>query len=115
VSATLDDRGVRLGPAGGGVPARRAVARWAWRLFRREWRQQILVLALLILTVAAAAFSVSAAYDVASLPGPQFGSANHLLQFDGTNPKALTADIAAAPGPAGRPDDRGGRHLPGPG
>jgi putative ABC transport system permease protein len=72
------------------------VARWAWRLFRREWRQQILVLALLILTVAAAAFSVSAAYDVASLPGPQFGSANHLLQFDGTNPKALTADIAAA-------------------
>jgi putative ABC transport system permease protein len=72
------------------------MARWAWRLFRREWRQQILVLALLILTVAAAAFSVSAAYGVASLPGPQFGSANHLLQFDGTNPKALTADVAAA-------------------
>ncbi len=96
MSATLRDRGVRPGPAGGGVPARRAVARWAWRLFRREWRQQILVLALLILTVAAAAFSVSAAYDVASLPGPQFGSANHLLQFDGTNPGALTADIAAA-------------------
>ncbi len=96
MSATLRDRGVRPGPAGGGVPARRAVTRWAWRLFRREWRQQILVLALLILTVAAAAFSVSAAYGVASLPGPQFGSANHLLQFDGTNPRALTADIAAA-------------------
>jgi putative ABC transport system permease protein len=96
VSTTLRDRRVRPGPAGGGVPARRAVARWAWRLFRHEWRQQILVLALLVLTVAAAAFSVSAAYDVASLPGPQFGSANHLLQFDGTNPKALTAGIAAA-------------------
>jgi len=96
MSATLRDRPVLPGPAGGGVPARRAMARWAWRLFRREWRQQVLVLALLILTVAAAAFSVSAAYNVASLPGPQFGSANHLLQFDGTSPKDLAADIAAA-------------------
>ena len=32
----------------GGAPARRAMARWAWRLFKREWRQQALVLALLI-------------------------------------------------------------------
>jgi len=96
MSATLRDRHGLAGHAGGGVPARRAVARWAWRLFRREWRQQILVLALLILTVAAAAFSVSAAYNVASLPGPLFGSANHLLQLNGTNPKALAADIAAA-------------------
>jgi putative ABC transport system permease protein len=96
MSATLRDRPVLAGPASGGVPARRAVARWAWRLLRREWRQQILVLALLTLTVAAAGFSVSAAYNVAALPGPQFGSANHLLQFDGTNPKTLAADIAAA-------------------
>jgi putative ABC transport system permease protein len=96
MSAALRGRPVLAGPAGGGVPARRAVARWAWRLFRREWRQQILVLALLILTVAAAAFSVSAAYNVASLPGPQFGSASYLLQFGGTSPKTLAADIAAA-------------------
>jgi putative ABC transport system permease protein len=96
MSATLRDRPRLPGPASGGVPARRAVARWAWRLLRREWRQQILVLALLTVTVAAAAFSVSAAYNVASLPGPQFGSADHLLQFDGTNPKTLAADIAAA-------------------
>ena len=37
----------------GGVPARRAVIRWAWRLFRREWRQQLLVLALIVVAVAA--------------------------------------------------------------
>ena len=115
MSATLHDRGVRPGPAGGGVPARRAVARWAWRLFRREWRQQILVLALLILTVATAAFSVSAAYDVASLPGPQFGSANHLLQFDGTDPRALTADIAAARKAFGTIQVIGRRFVPIPG
>jgi putative ABC transport system permease protein len=115
MSATLRDRPVRPGPAGGGVPARRAVARWAWRLLRREWRQQILVLALLALTVAAAAFSVSAAYNVASRPGPQFGSANHLLQFDGTNPKALAADIAAARNAFGTVQVIGRRFVPIPG
>ena len=35
------------GPRNGGVAARRAVIRWAWRMFRREWRQQILVVTLL--------------------------------------------------------------------
>ena len=115
MSATLRDRPVLAGPTGGGVPARRAVARWAWRLFRREWRQQILLLALLTLTVAAAAFSVSAAYNVASLPGPQFGSANHLLQFDGTNPKALAADIAAARTSFGTIQVIGRRFVPIPG
>ncbi|HEX9356254.1 MAG TPA: FtsX-like permease family protein [Streptosporangiaceae bacterium] len=115
MSTALRDRPVLPGPAGGGVPARRAVARWAWRLFRREWRQQILVLALLILTVAATAFSVSAAYNVASLPGPQFGSANHLLQFNGTNPKVLAADIAAARKAFGTIQVIGRRFVPIPG
>jgi putative ABC transport system permease protein len=115
MSATLRERPVLPGPASGGVPGRRAVARWAWRLFRREWRQQSLVLALLILTVAAAAFSVSAAYNVASLPGPQFGSANHLLQFDGANPQALAADIAAARKAFGTIQVIGRRSVPIPG
>ena len=96
MTATLPGRTALPGPADGGVAARRAVTRWAWRLLRREWRQQVLVAALLALAVAAAAFSVPAAYNVASLPGPQFGSANHLLQFAGSDPKALKADIAEA-------------------
>jgi putative ABC transport system permease protein len=115
MSAMLRDRPVLSGPASGGIPARRAVARWAWRLFRREWRQQFLVLALLTLTVAAAAFSVSAAYNVASLPGPQFGSANHLLQFDATNPRDLAADIAAARKAFGTIQVIGRRFVPIPG
>jgi putative ABC transport system permease protein len=115
MSATLRDRAAVLGPAGGGVAARRAVARWAWRLFRREWRQQILVLALLIFAVAAAAFSVSAAYNVASLPGPQFGSANHLLQFDGSSPRVLAADIATARRAFGTIQVIGRRFVPIPG
>lgn len=90
------DRPVVPGSVSGGAAGRRLVTRWAWRLLRREWRQQILVLALLALTVAAAAFGVAAAYNLASLPGPQFGSAGYLLQFSGTGQKTMTADIAAA-------------------
>ena len=43
----------RAGTGNGGIPARRAVFRWGWRLFRREWRQQLLVLGLLTVAVAA--------------------------------------------------------------
>src|ERR1700731_2236060 len=82
--------------ADGGLAARRMLARWAWRLLRREWRQQLLVVALLALTVAGATFSVATAFNVAALPGPQFGSANYLLQFAGSNQAAIAADIAAA-------------------
>jgi putative ABC transport system permease protein len=96
MTAVAPGRPALPGAAGGSVAARRAVTRWAFRLLRREWRQQLLVVALLALTVAAAAFSEAAAYNVASLPGPQFGSANHLLQFAGSDPKALKADVAAA-------------------
>src|SRR5438132_579560 len=39
--------------AGSGGPARRAVVRWGWRLFRREWRRHVLILAMLTVAVAA--------------------------------------------------------------
>ena len=35
------------------MPARRAVIRWAVRLLRREWRQQLLILALITVAVGA--------------------------------------------------------------
>jgi len=40
---TMDDFRLRSErrPSEGGIPARRAVTHWAWRLFRREWRQQL--------------------------------------------------------------------------
>ena len=115
MTAIAPGRPALPGAAGGGVAARRAVTRWACRLLRREWRQQLLVLALLALTVAAAVFSVAAAYNVASLPGPQFGSANHLLQFAGSDPKALKADIAAARKAFGTIQVIGRRFVPIPG
>ena len=36
----------------GGVPTRRGPPRWAWRLLWPEWRQELLALALIIMTVA---------------------------------------------------------------
>ena len=96
MSVMRQDRPVLPGSVSGGTAGRRVMTRWARRLLRREWRQQILVLALLALTVAAAAFGVAAAYNVASRPSPQFGSASYLLQFAGTGQKTMRADIKAA-------------------
>src|SRR5918995_7186491 len=82
-------------PANGGVAARRAVGRWAWRMFRREWRQQILVVALLTVASAAAIASVTIAYNSGSADDAEFGSANSLLRFDGADPGKLEAGLAA--------------------
>ena len=115
MSVTLPDRLLSRGSVSGGTAGRRVVTRWARRLLRREWRQQILVLALLAPTVAAATFSVAAAYNVASLPGPQFGSANHLLQFAGSSQKTTAADIAAARNAFGTIQVIGHQFVPVPG
>jgi putative ABC transport system permease protein len=82
-------------PANGGVAARRAVVRWAWRMFRREWRQQILVIALLTVASAAAVASVTIAYNSGSADDAEFGSATYLLRFDGADPGNLEAGLAA--------------------
>src|SRR5918996_1435045 len=82
----LTHRSTLRRPANGGVAARRAVVRWAWRMFRREWRQQILVIALLTIAAAAAIASVTIAYNSGSADDAEFGSANHLLRFDGADP-----------------------------
>jgi putative ABC transport system permease protein len=51
------------------------VIRWAWRLLRREWRQQILVLALLTLAVAAVPGSVDTVDFRAQDPHGRYGAA----------------------------------------
>jgi len=84
------------GPRNGGVAARRAVIRWAGRMFRREWRQQILVVTLLTFAVAAAVGSITIAYNASPADNAEFGSADHLLRFDGADPRKLEAGLAAA-------------------
>ncbi len=77
----------------GGAPARRAVVRWAWRLFRREWRQQLLVLTLLTVAVAATTAGLGIAGNTSSSLASSFGTADHLLTLPSTDPH-LAADVA---------------------
>jgi putative ABC transport system permease protein len=80
----------------GSVAARRAVIRWAVRLFRREWRQQILVLVLLTVAVAAAVGSITIVHNTGPEHNFEFGSATVVLTFDGSDPRKLQAGLALA-------------------
>ena len=81
--------------AGSRIVARRAVFRWSWRLFRREWRQQLLVLGLLTMAVAATIWGTSVVTNV-QLLNPNyatFGTAAAQVTLPATDPQ-LAADIA---------------------
>ncbi len=84
------------GPKDGSASARRAVIRWAGRMFRREWRQQLVIVALLTVAVAAAIGSITAVYNTTSADNAEVGSGNRLLKFDGTDPSSLEAGLDAA-------------------
>ncbi len=91
--------------AGSGIVARRAVVRWGWRLFRREWRQQLLVLGLLTVAVAATIWGTSVVTNV-QLPNSSyatFGTAAAQVTLPGSDP-SLAADIAAIAGRWGPAD-----------
>jgi len=81
-------------PADGGVPARRAVVRWAWRLFRREWRQQFLILALITVAVAATIVGSAVATNNPPLKNAGFGTARDSVSFTSYN--AHTASVIAS-------------------
>jgi putative ABC transport system permease protein len=102
-------------PGNGGVAARRAVIRWAGRMFRREWRQQILVVLLLTIACAAAIGSITIVYNTSPADNAEFGSADHLLRFDGADPRKLEAGLAAAEQTFGTTEVIGHRSLAVPG
>ncbi len=82
------------GARDGGVAARRAVIRWAWRMFRREWRQQLLVLALIIVAVGALFVAAAVATNNPTPANVSFGSAQDLATFEGPV-LHLSAKVAA--------------------
>lgn len=84
----------------GGVPARRAMIRWAWRLFRREWRQQLLILLLVVVAVAAVVVGAAVAVNTPPPTNAGYGTADDLATFatSGKHPlnlHSVTAQTAA--------------------
>ncbi|HEY2307190.1 MAG TPA: FtsX-like permease family protein, partial [Streptosporangiaceae bacterium] len=98
MSTALRERPAAPAPASGakngGMPARRAVTRWAWRLFRREWRQQLLVLALITVAVAATIIGAAAATNNPPPQNAGFGTARNMATFQAPDPH-LASQIAA--------------------
>ncbi len=95
MSTAVRERLVSHGAArNGGVAAQLAVIRWGWRLLRREWRQQLLILALIIVAVAATFVGAAVATDTPPSPSAGFGTAQDLESFSGSGPH-LAAQIAA--------------------
>src|SRR5262245_44315968 len=104
VSTALDGLPDLDADAGSGIVARRAVIRWAVRLFRREWRQQLLVFGLLTVAVAATIWGASVVTNGQIPPGyPTFGTGAAQVTLPGTDPH-LTADIATIAGRWGPAD-----------
>ncbi|MGB8197203.1 MAG: FtsX-like permease family protein [Acidimicrobiales bacterium] len=94
----MDDVRIQSGrrPSDGGLPARRAVTHWAWRLFRREWRQQFLILALITVAVAATILGSSVAVNNPPPKDAGFGSAPYSATFstDSSKARAFVAEAS---------------------
>ena len=101
----------------GGTAARRAVFRWAWRMYRREWRQQIMIVGLLSLAIAATVVTAAAAYNLsAGQSNDEFGSANHfLIALGELDPQDTASLVAAAEDWFGEIEVIRERHVPVPG
>ncbi len=114
-TAVLDRPPLVLGSGDGGRPARRAVVRWAWRMFRREWRRQTLVLALLVVAVAATTIGLAIVSNAAELHNdPTFGAANTIIRSR-VPASQLNADVAAVERAFGPADVVAHQTIPVPG
>jgi putative ABC transport system permease protein len=100
----------------GGMPARRAVVRWAGRLARREWRQHTLIVVLITVAVASTVLIATVAYNAAPAEGrADFGDAEHALVLDDVDPSALAGTLEAAADAFGHVDPIGHRTVALPG
>ena len=94
MSTAVQEQPAHAGAPNGGAPARRAVIRWAWRLLRREWRQQLMILALITVAVAATFVGAAVATTTPSPATADFGTAQDLATFTGPG-SHIAAEIAS--------------------
>ena len=89
--------------------ARRSLSRWALRLAVREWKQRILVVALIMVATTATVLGIAVASATPGTPNAgTFGTAATLVQLPGTTPQlaAVIARTEKAYGPASVIDDQ---------
>ena len=99
----------------GGMAARRAILRWAFRMYRRDWRSQAVVLLLLTISVAGAAFGIATTYNIAGSSDATFGRAANFLRYDGADPAQLADRLARTEQWFGTVEEIGHRYAPVPG
>ncbi|HEX6453543.1 MAG TPA: FtsX-like permease family protein [Trebonia sp.] len=92
MSIAVEERPVTRRADNGGVPARRAVIRWALRLLRREWKQQFLILALITVAVGATVVASTVATDTPAPIAGVLGTASDSASISGT-PATINAGI----------------------
>ncbi|MFA1546826.1 FtsX-like permease family protein [Actinomadura chokoriensis] len=77
-----------------GLPARRALVRWSWRLLRREWHSQAVVTVLLVVTMIAAVCGAATIDNLPPPADPRLGTADTVMTLNGKDPQAVASDLA---------------------
>jgi putative ABC transport system permease protein len=90
------------------------VIRWSWRMFRREWRQQLLVLALIVVALGATVLGAAIATNTPPPAGAGFGTAQDMATFP-AGTKNLASQIAALQQHVGKVDVIEGQRIAIPG
>lgn len=72
------------------------MVRWAYRMLRSEWRQQLMVLGLLTVAVATATAGMAVASNSVPLRAGEFGDAQQRIDVDASDPAALAEALTAA-------------------
>jgi putative ABC transport system permease protein len=84
-------------------------------VYRREWRQQVLVIALLTFTVSGALLGVSVVYNTPGSLDARYGTADMLIRYGGADPQELDSQVASAQTQLGTVDVIGHRNATIPG
>ena len=72
-----------------GAAPRRAVGRWAYRMFVRERRQQLVIVGVISIAVAAAVCAVSAMFNLPDPSAATFGTAQHRITYGSTDRESI--------------------------
>jgi putative ABC transport system permease protein len=89
--------------------------RWAWRLFRREWRQQFLILSLIVVATAAVIVGAATSTNSPQAKNFGFGSARYSASFTASTAPAMVTTLGTLEHELGQIDVIENQSVPVPG